>query len=955
LARNDTHRIVQRYNEGVRAYRQARAQIRREDWGDSEVSLRAAATQSVGALEWALKAHLRHPLRSQRMVETDQPLLKQPTFEILIRLLGRYSEIQLNEETIDSLFSHRRMRNEVEHGGVIPSIPAVEASLTEIGDIIGRLVAIDPSSLSQVFPDRGGSLGSARIIAHRFLEVRPAIPGREFELSGARALLEGALKTRAGRLILLGGKSGSGKTHLAHEICRIADELGYDVAATACEPFQEGVVLYPVAEILRQLSGHTSPSVAVEELYPSASSEVSMARLADETNINASERRGAYLASFANALYGRFRDARSNSRPILVFVDDMEWLETATSDALLCLRGRFSEGPIVILGAYRTDLVTARRNQHPLHPLLNLASRYPEEAASFLIEGLSKGTIPEAVEGILGGPSDLSPSQYDRLFAETEGNPLFLREILRALTADCRGGPPPLKFADGVWRLGHEFGHWKMPATIEEAIQSRLECLSQEQQVELEKAAVVGRHFAYMVMLELSGQPEDDFLEDLDRLLRFDVIRELEDSADVVFEFTHGKIRDVIYERISRLKRRAMHRTVAGVLKALRPRLKLPNFDALVGAHLHLAGQLQESIPYLLKAARTSTSLFAIVQATEQFERALGACLETGFPNDEDEWSIRTQYGEVLRQAGRFDDAIAMFSAILERNGDPRWQGEALNRVGDLYWLKGDSDKALNYYARCEAIARENGFQDLLLEVAADFFEFHDREAERLAGLSPSAAVAHRATADRYLDEQLHLALRSEDPRARSRAYRNEAKRLRRRGDIDSALRRYEDALALAGPSGADHSILISYAKTLRFAGRTSEASEIVQRVLDWGIQTGARRTEAIGRQYAALLQLESAESDSIAHARREVMKAISLHREIGYARGLRESQILLGECYALEGSWDRALDAFSAALAGDAGADADSLVASVLAQLETMDETARADRLRRQPRNNTE
>jgi tetratricopeptide (TPR) repeat protein len=142
----------------------------------------------------------------------------------------------------------------------------------------------------------------------------------------------------------------------------------------------------------------------------------------------------------------------------------------------------------------------------------------------------------------------------------------------------------------------------------------------------------------------------------------------------------------------------------------------------------------------------------------------------------------------------------------------------------------------------------------------------------------------------------------------------------------------------------ATHSVLISYAKTLRFADRADDAVEVVDRVLSWSTQSGARRSLAIALHYRAILKFEAA--GPLASVKGDLTEALAIHKEIGYDRGIWEVGTLLGEWYAAAGDWREALGCFREALkAGPEIPDSD-VIKRVERQLEAIDEAARAHKV---------
>ena len=627
-------------------------------------------------------------------------------------------------------------------------------------------------------------------------------------------------------------------------------------------------------------------------------------------------------------------------------MDDMEWVDTSTIDALLCLRSRFNEGPVFILGAFRTDVVNETSlPSHPIRPLIETTSRPDLNSLKLRFEGLSQAHIAAVVEAILSSKCKMSDEHTARLYAESEGNPLFLREILYSLLGDDTASYVTKEGETFIFQ--REIGDLPIPATIEEAVKARLSQIDIGQRAELERAAVIGRNFAYSIIAALTDRPGSALDENLEYLLRLHIIDEVEADDDAVFQFSHGKLRDVTYEQIPAFKRRRMHLQVAEIFEKLSSDFGLGVFAGAIGRHYLAAGKPVEAGPYLLEAARISKGSFALSQAAEQFGLAVSCFDRSTWPDHVNKFDVQLEFSECLKLLGRYEDGVRICESALTTSVRDEQKGSLLNQIGDLNWLLGKRAESLAAYEDCERLARATKDEGLLLEVVADLAEFFDREAERIAGDDKAVAAKLREKSDVYLAEQVGLANRLGKRDALARAIRNDAKRIRRTGDISGALARYREALAYLDERIADHSVLISYAKTLRLAGLLIEAEVVIRRVLEWGIQIGAKRTEGIARQYLGQLAFTRA-NEASPDALDQLLRALEIFRELRYDRGLREVRLLLGEYHFCMGERTQAEHYLSSVVGEDRGERSlADVVQSVCSQLVAMDEIDRADRLK--------
>ena len=384
----------------------------------------------------------------------------------------------------------------------------------------------------------------------------------------------------------------------------------------------------------------------------------------------------------------------------LLFIDDLEHLDAGSADALICLVSRLGEGPVVILGAYRSDLVA--NTTHPVRPFIASARRMEGVYENHEIRGFDRMGFRALLEALLGGRTDIPDAVTRKLWEETEGNPLFTRELIRMLCSpDPRSGLVSLRQENDVWLFEGDIGSWNIPDSVEEVIASRLNMLDVEERRELELAAVVGRRFAFAVLHGLMEAGEDDLLRDLEKFLDIDLIRELQ-SSDESFEFSHGKIRDVLYGQLSGLRKRRLHAQVAEVISSLRASSN-EDWDALIGEHLYLAAKTTEAFPYLLRAARNAQATGAASEAAALYVKALASADSVVFEGDDSRASIQLELVSAYISASEIDQAGNLLSQLTSTVQPTSVRVVALDLQGDVLMFEGEIDQALEAYeaSRC--------------------------------------------------------------------------------------------------------------------------------------------------------------------------------------------------------------------------------------------------------------
>jgi len=384
-----------------------------------------------------------------------------------------------------------------------------------------------------------------------------------------------------GGLVLISGEAGVGKTRLVEAFADRVRWQGVRVLWGRSFEFERALPYQPVAEALRT----TLPALASDQLETVPAwamaevgrlvPEVLERRLLGEDQPELSRPHGARSGHEASSgrdlsegearLFAgvtRLLAALSVRRGCLLVLEDLHWASESTLQLLHYLARHLADQPMMIVGTFRPEAVALQ------HSLLTLRRRLAREslARPLRVSRLSREAVETMIVEMSGAGEAVLPLA-ERLYEETEGNPFFLMEIVKAL------------FEKGLIRL--EKGSWQadfarisqeelpLPASVTEAVRVRVQRLGEKAQEAVRLAAVLGRAFDFGVLNLVWGLGEEAMLEALDDLLRQRLIEESTDEADADYAFTHHKIQEVIYEGLPRRRRQHLHRRVGAAMEAL--------------------------------------------------------------------------------------------------------------------------------------------------------------------------------------------------------------------------------------------------------------------------------------------------------------------------------------------------------------------------------------------------
>lgn len=442
---------------------------------------------------------------------------------------------------------------------------------------------------------RGGALPDAA--AQDSFDVRSpanALPfvGRAAELEQLAQAWRLAARGQ-GKVLLIGGEAGIGKTRLANELALLANTQGGRVLrGTTSSP--EQVPYQPIVEALRDALAFLT-TVEVRPIWLSAVTAL-VPELALRTDlpalpaIDAERERSRLLEGLAALVQGL-----SRQRPLLVILEDLQWAGEATLFALEYLARRVAAFPALIVATYRNEAGDVARAVQPLRRKLQL-----ENVANHLsLGGLSNDAICELARSLPTLAAD-AETIGSHVHAVSAGNPLFAVELLRESAES------------GMREASTRF--------LQAMIEVRTSRASANARKIAEVASVVGATFDADLLREICGLPEDAVLDGVSELLGRNLLREV-GRVHFAFAFSHQLIASAIYEGIEPQRRAQWHHRVAVTIE----RLSSDRHKAAgnLAHHYDKAGEAEKAAAYYFTSAQRSFAIFANQEALASATRGI--------------------------------------------------------------------------------------------------------------------------------------------------------------------------------------------------------------------------------------------------------------------------------------------------------------------------------------------
>ena len=378
----------------------------------------------------------------------------------------------------------------------------------------------------------------------------PTLPfiGREEELAQLGTQLD------TGKLILLEGEAGIGKTRLASEL--ISSQTWINPSAVVLQgvayELEQGLPYQPVLDALRKLLSRADWKSLSAHLDLAPVWITELARLLPELLTQYPEASAPVQPADESRLWEallQFFHALAKHRKIWLFLDDLHWADSSTAAWLGYLIRHIPSSSLVLLATTRP-----LEGQTDLIKLLQALKR-EDRLLRVELSALSASALQKMATA-------LSPAHDEKLsgwlMQNAEGNPFFLTELVRY--AHSIG----LLKNDGALDLDLFSSTPIIPATIQNLIESRLLRLSEPARDLLHVAAIIGREFDFSLVQQAAGRPEAETLDAIEELQKAHLIQPLQDDK---FAFDHSLTMQVALQDMSQARRHSLHRRVAEALE----------------------------------------------------------------------------------------------------------------------------------------------------------------------------------------------------------------------------------------------------------------------------------------------------------------------------------------------------------------------------------------------------
>jgi class 3 adenylate cyclase/tetratricopeptide (TPR) repeat protein len=551
------------------------------------------------------------------------------------------------------------------------------------------------------FAVQGERSTDSRFEARAGRHLRPMV-GRDQELALLRERW-GQVRGGEGQCLLLVGEAGIGKSCITRALRDMVAESDSTILLFQCSPYHLDSALWPViqqltvairvsaedppATRLDKIDGFLRPRAArIESALPLVASLLGVPydNRYGPLNLSPQVQRDQTLSALIEQFLGLAR-----RRPVLVVMEDMHWTDPSTLEFIHLVLDRI-EGQRILL------LLTSRPDGQPVlagHPqvtrlVLNRLGRAAVEAMTAAIEG--SDTLPEAVRR--------------EILARTDGVPLFVEELTRALV-ELAGQPP-----DGTKSARRSETNFSVPATLHDSLMARLDCLPEVKRV-AQVAACIGRNFNYRTLAAVAGMDDGELNSALDRLVEAELVFRRGVPPEAAYTFKHALVRDAAANSLLRSEFRRVNAAIVAAFEAFA--VQPP--PELIARHAELAGLDRAAVDHLLQAGGRAIERYANQEAIHHLERGLR--LIAALPEGPERGALELR---ALAMAGVPRIALHGYAAaevaatyrrtveLAERTGDTVQLFQGLRGLWNCIYDRADLENAREIAERLSALALDH-------------------------------------------------------------------------------------------------------------------------------------------------------------------------------------------------------------------------------------------------------
>ena len=452
-------------------------------------------------------------------------------------------------------------------------------------------------------------IGESRV-GNRFAALRSGttpLVGREEELELLRRRWEQA-KAGTGRVVTISAEPGIGKSRLTEAFRESLTAEPHTRLRYFCSPHSQESALFPFITQIERAAGFERDDTQTARLdrlqallADNMPAEGDVQLLAELLAVPLDDRYP--LLDFTpqrkkektfEALLRQVAGL-AQRQPLLMIFEDLHWADPSSREFLDMAIDHIEDMPVLLIATFRPEFQAGWADR--------------PHVTSLSLRRLGRDESNRLVQGLVGDAATLSRGMMDEIIERTDGVPLFLEELTKAVLENTALGTIPATSL-------------AVPATLHASLMARLDRLGPMSKEIAQIGAAIGREFSYELMAAVVQRTDAELHGGLGRLVDAGLMFQRGAPPEATFLFKHALVQDTAYSMLLRGPRQALHARIAKALETQFPEL-MDSQPELFAQHYEKAGRIEKSLDYWGKAGHRSAARSAITEAALQFQKGL--------------------------------------------------------------------------------------------------------------------------------------------------------------------------------------------------------------------------------------------------------------------------------------------------------------------------------------------
>jgi predicted ATPase len=441
------------------------------------------------------------------------------------------------------------------------------------------------------------------------------------------------VKSGEGRVVLLTGEPGIGKTRLLGELEAWLAADRHASLRYFCSPLHQGSALHPVIAHREQEAGFARGDTAKQRLdkleailAPGEFSAAEIALLAGMLGmVPKGERRAQPDLGLARrrqrtfAVLHRYLANLALRQPVLMLVEDVHWADHSSLEWLNTLVGQITEYPVLLVISFRPEFSPSWIG-HAGVSLITLTRLDRRQATALALQVAEERALPPAI--------------VERIIERTDGVPLFVEEMTKAILETA---------------LHDSCSKFAVPNTLQGLFMERLDRLGLQAKHIAQTGAAIGREFGFELLASVTDLTEPQLREALDRLTTAGLVFVSGTPPQSHYLFKHVLLQEAAYSTLLSRRRQQLHNRISATLEARFPET-VRTQPTLLAQHCAAAGLAEQAVSYWLRAGQQALAVSAMAEAVAQLRKGLDmlAGLADGPLRQQQELDLQSALGAAL-------------------------------------------------------------------------------------------------------------------------------------------------------------------------------------------------------------------------------------------------------------------------------------------------------------------